>query len=166
LTIGKITKAIRLAHLALRDHFGIPKPRLGVAALNPHAGEGGLFGQEERQHILPAVRRARALGIQASHPLPADTLFGKAVKGDYDGVVAMFHDQGLIPLKLVAFGRCVNVTVGLPIIRTSVDHGTGFDIAGKGLADPGSLIEAVKLAAQLVERKSARFRRRLQSHAS
>ncbi|MBM4124737.1 MAG: 4-hydroxythreonine-4-phosphate dehydrogenase PdxA [Nitrospira sp.] len=149
LNTARVGKAIRLADRALREYFGLAKPRIGVAALNPHAGEGGLFGDEEGRVILPAARRARAAGILASDPLPADTLFGKAVRGDYDGIVAMYHDQGLIPLKLVAFGRCVNLTVGLPIIRTSVDHGTAFDIAGKGVADPGSLIEAVKLAARL-----------------
>lgn len=149
LTPAKVGKAIRLAHRALREYFGVSKPRIGVAALNPHGGEGGLFGDDERRTILPAARKARAAGIQASDPLPADTLFGKAVRGDYDGIVAMYHDQGLIPLKLVAFGKCVNLTVGIPIIRTSVDHGTAYDIAGKGLADPGSLIEAVILAARL-----------------
>jgi 4-hydroxythreonine-4-phosphate dehydrogenase len=153
LTPARVERAIRLAHRALREFFGVPRPRIGVAALNPHAGEGGLFGDEERRTILPAVRRARAAGIGASDPLPADTLFGKAVRGEYDGLVAMYHDQGLIPLKLVAFGRCVNLTVGIPIIRTSVDHGTAYDIAGKGLADPGSLIEAVKLAVRLAEGK-------------
>lgn len=157
LTPERVGRAIRLAHRALRDYFGIAKPKIGVAALNPHAGEAGLFGDEERRVIRPAARRARAAGIHASDPLPADTLFGKAVRGDFDGVVAMYHDQGLIPLKLVAFGKCVNLTVGLPIIRTSVDHGTAYDIAGKGVADPGSLIEAVKLAARLateLKRKS------------
>jgi 4-hydroxythreonine-4-phosphate dehydrogenase len=156
LTKDRIAKAIRLAHRALREFFGIPRPRIGVAALNPHAGEGGLFGEEEREVIGPAARRARASGIQATDPLPADTLFGKAARGLYDGVVAMYHDQGLIPLKLVAFGQCVNVTVGLPIIRTSVDHGTAYDIAGKGTADPGSLIEAIKLAVQLARKRRAR----------
>ncbi len=146
---ARVGRAIRLADKALREYFGIARPKIGVAALNPHAGEGGLFGDEERAHILPASRRARAADIRASDPLPADTLFGKAVRGDYDGVVAMYHDQGLIPLKLMAFGRCVNLTVGLPIIRTSVDHGTAFDIAGKGMADPGSLLEAITLAARL-----------------
>ncbi len=136
LTQAKIEKAIRLAHLALRDLFGIKKPRVGVAALNPHAGEHGLFGDEEERVILPAARAAQAQGIRASDPLPADTLFGKAARGDYDGVVALYHDQGLIPLKLVAFGTCVNLTVGLPIIRTSVDHGTAFDIVGKGHCRP------------------------------
>jgi 4-hydroxythreonine-4-phosphate dehydrogenase len=153
LTQAKIEKAIRLAHLALRDLFGIKKPRVGVAALNPHAGEHGLFGDEEAQVILPAARAAQAQGICASDPLPADTLFGKAARGDYDGVVALYHDQGLIPLKLVAFGACVNLTVGLPIIRTSVDHGTAFDIVGKGIADSGSLVEAITLATRLAARR-------------
>jgi 4-hydroxythreonine-4-phosphate dehydrogenase len=149
LTTERIAKAIRLAHLGLTQYFGIRKPKIGLAALNPHAGEHGLFGNEEETSILPAARQARAAGIQVSDPLPADTLFSKAARGGFDGVVAMYHDQGLIPLKLVAFGTCVNVTVGLPIIRTSVDHGTAYDIAGKGLADPGSLVEAVRLGATL-----------------
>jgi len=149
LTKAKIEKGIRLAHQALTQLYGIKKPNIGVAALNPHAGEHGLFGNEEARVIRPAARAAQAQGILASDPLPADTLFGKAVKGRYDGIVAMYHDQGLIPLKLVAFGTCVNLTVGLPIIRTSVDHGTAFDIVGKGIADPGSMLEAVKLAAKI-----------------
>jgi 4-hydroxythreonine-4-phosphate dehydrogenase len=153
LTQERIEKSIRLAHVALTQLFGIRNPKIGVAALNPHAGEHGLFGDEEDRLILPAARAAQAQGILASDPLSADTLFGKAAKGDYDGVVAMYHDQGLIPLKLVAFGKCVNLTVGLPIIRTSVDHGTAFDIVGRGIADSGSLIEAVKLAARLVARR-------------
>ncbi len=151
LTTERITKAIRLAHLGLTRYFGIARPKIGVAALNPHAGEHGLFGNEEMTSIDPAVRQARAAGIKASDPLPADTLFGKAARGAYDGVVAMYHDQGLIPLKLLAFGTCVNLTVGLPIIRTSVDHGTAYDIAGKGLAEHGSLLEAVKVAARLAQ---------------
>jgi 4-hydroxythreonine-4-phosphate dehydrogenase len=154
LTQAKIEKGIRLAHLALTTLFGIRKPRIGVAALNPHAGEHGLFGDEESRVILPAARAAQRRGILASDPLPADTLFGKTARGEYDGVVALYHDQGLIPLKMVAFGSCVNLTVGLPIIRTSVDHGTAFDIVGKGIADPGSLIEAVKLAATLTRNRS------------
>jgi 4-hydroxythreonine-4-phosphate dehydrogenase len=153
LSTKKIAKAIRLAHKALRESFGIARPRIGVAALNPHAGEHGLFGNEEARVIAPACRAARARGINASDPLPADTLFGKVVRGGYDGVVAMYHDQGLIPLKLLAFGTCVNMTVGLPIIRTSVDHGTAFDIAGRGKADPGSMVEAITLAARLASRK-------------
>jgi 4-hydroxythreonine-4-phosphate dehydrogenase len=153
LTPEGVGRSIRLASKALKEYFGRPRPRIGVAALNPHAGEAGLFGEEERKAILPAARRAKAAGILASDPLPADTLFSKAARGDFDGVVAMYHDQGLIPLKLAAFGTCVNVTVGLPIIRTSVDHGTAFDIAGKGIADHGSLIEAVKLAAKLAAKR-------------
>jgi 4-hydroxythreonine-4-phosphate dehydrogenase len=153
LTTGRVLRAIRLANRGLWEYFGVKKPRIGVAALNPHAGESGLFGDEERNIIGPASRQARRAGIQASDPLPADTLFSKAARGEYDGVVAMYHDQGLIPLKLVAFGRCVNLTVGLPILRTSVDHGTAYDIVGKGAADPGSLIEAITLAANLARRK-------------
>jgi 4-phospho-D-threonate 3-dehydrogenase / 4-phospho-D-erythronate 3-dehydrogenase len=153
LTTERIGKAIRLAHKALREYFGVRKPRIGVAAFNPHAGEHGLFGNEERTTIAPACARARAKGINASDPMPADTLFGKAARGAYDGVVAMYHDQGLIPLKLLAFGRCVNLTIGLPIIRTSVDHGTAYDIAGKGVADPGSMVEAITLAARLAAKR-------------
>jgi 4-hydroxythreonine-4-phosphate dehydrogenase len=158
LTTERIQRAIRLADRALREFFNIRRPRIGVAALNPHAGEAGLFGDEEQKVIGPAAAAARQQDIQASEPLPADTLFGKAAKGAYDGVVAMYHDQGLIPLKLVAFGTCVNLTVGLPIIRTSVDHGTAFDIAGKGVADPGSLLEAIALAARLAGEREQRMR--------
>jgi 4-hydroxythreonine-4-phosphate dehydrogenase len=156
LTQANIEQGIRLAHTALTTLFGIKRPRIGVAALNPHAGEQGLFGDEEARVILPAAKTAQANGILASDPMPADTLFGKAARGDYDAVVALYHDQGLIPLKMVAFGSCVNLTIGLPIIRTSVDHGTAFDIVGKGIADPGSLIEAVKLAATLAQKRPLR----------
>jgi len=124
-------------------------PRIAVAGLNPHAGEHGLFGREEETVIAPAIACCRAKGIDVSGPFPADTVFVRARKGEFDVVVACYHDQGLIPVKLVAFGRAVNVTLGLPIIRTSVDHGTAFDIAGKGVADAGSMIEAVMLAARL-----------------
>jgi 4-hydroxythreonine-4-phosphate dehydrogenase len=129
--------------------FGRPSPRIAVAGLNPHAGEHGLFGREEQTAIAPAIEAARARGIDVAGPFPADTLFVRAVRGEFDVVVACYHDQGLIPVKLAAFGRAVNVTLGLPIVRTSVDHGTAFDIAGKGVADAGSMIEAVKLAAWL-----------------
>jgi 4-hydroxythreonine-4-phosphate dehydrogenase len=129
--------------------FGVSKPRLGVAGLNPHAGEHGLFGLEEQQVIEPAIACCRARGIDVSGPFPADTLFVRARRGEFDVVVACYHDQGLIPVKLVAFGRAVNVTLGLPIIRTSVDHGTAFDIAGRGIADPESMVAAVLLAARL-----------------
>src|SRR5580765_7435856 len=129
--------------------FGIAKPRIAVAGLNPHAGEHGLFGLEEEAVIAPAIAACRAKGIDVSGPFPADTVFVRARRGEFDVVVACYHDQGLIPVKLVAFGRAVNVTLDLPIIRTSVDHGTAFDIAGKGVADAGSMIEAVVLAARL-----------------
>lgn len=157
LTIPRVFRAIQLAHRAMQSYFQITRPRIGVAALNPHAGEHGLFGNEERAVIAPAVRRATRAGIRATDPLPADTLFGAAVRGEYDVVVAMYHDQGLIPLKTVAFGRCVNLTVGLPIIRTSVDHGTAYDIVGKGRADHHSLLEAITLAARLASTKGWRI---------
>ncbi|RMH32710.1 MAG: 4-hydroxythreonine-4-phosphate dehydrogenase PdxA [Nitrospirae bacterium] len=156
LSATAIVEAIELASTGLRDIFKLTHPRIGVAGLNPHAGENGLFGDEEERYIVPAVREAQAKGIDCTGPLPADTLFGKAVRGAFDGIVAMYHDQGLIALKTVAFGRCVNLTVGLPIIRTSVDHGTAYDIAGKGVADPASLLEAMALGARLAaERRSS-----------
>ena len=148
ITTPAVLKTLRLAHKAMR-FFGFDAPRVGVAALNPHAGEGRLFGSEEWDVILPAVIKARDEGIHASDPMPADTLFYKARNNYYDIVVAMYHDQGLAPLKMLAFGNAVNVTVGLPIIRTSVDHGTAYDIAGKGCADPASMLEAVKLASKM-----------------
>jgi 4-hydroxythreonine-4-phosphate dehydrogenase len=129
--------------------FGIARPRIAVAGLNPHAGEEGLLGAEERTVIRPAVEAARSRGIQITGPVPGDTVFVRATKGEFDVVIACYHDQGLIPVKLLAFGHSVNVTLGLPIIRTSVDHGTAFDIAGKNIADPTSLIEATLLAARL-----------------
>jgi 4-hydroxythreonine-4-phosphate dehydrogenase len=132
--------------------FGFPLPRIAVAGLNPHAGEHGLFGREEEIAMAPAIACCRAKGVDVSGPFPADTVFVRARKGEFDVVVACYHDQGLIPVKLVAFGRAVNVTLGLPIIRTSVDHGTAFDIAGNGVADAESMIAAVLLAAKLVRR--------------
>jgi 4-hydroxythreonine-4-phosphate dehydrogenase len=131
--------------------FGIARPRIGVAGLNPHAGEHGLFGREEETIMTPAIDACRARGIDVAGPFPADTIFVRARRGEFDVVVACYHDQGLIPVKLVAFGQAVNVTLGLPIIRTSVDHGTAFDIAGKGVADPQSMIAAVLLAARLAK---------------
>jgi 4-hydroxythreonine-4-phosphate dehydrogenase len=129
--------------------FGIARPRIAVAGLNPHAGEHGLFGHEEETTIRPAIAACRGRGIDVSGPFPGDTVFVRARRGEFDVVVACYHDQGLIPVKLVAFGQAVNVTLGLPIVRTSVDHGTAFDIAGKGVADPESMIAAVLLAAKL-----------------
>jgi len=129
--------------------FGYARPRIAVAGLNPHAGEHGVIGTEDRDVLEPAIAACRARGVDVSGPWPADTVFGRATRGEFDVVVACYHDQGLIPVKLLAFGRAVNVTLGLPIIRTSVDHGTAFDIAGKGIADHGSLVEAILLAARL-----------------
>ncbi len=140
-----------LIHLAAAElpRFGFPRPRLALAGLNPHAGEHGVIGAEEDAVLRPAVESCRLSGIEVSGPFPADTLFARAVRGEFDAVVACYHDQGLIPIKLVAFGEAVNVTLGLPIVRTSVDHGTAFDLAGKGVANPGSMVEAVLLAARL-----------------
>jgi 4-hydroxythreonine-4-phosphate dehydrogenase len=129
--------------------FGVATPRLALCGLNPHAGEQGLLGEEDEQVLRPAVAAARGRGIAIDGPFPADTIFVRASRGEFDAVIACYHDQGLIPVKLLAFGRAVNVTLGLPIVRTSVDHGTAFDIAGKGIADPSSMIEAVLLASRL-----------------
>jgi 4-hydroxythreonine-4-phosphate dehydrogenase len=134
--------------------FGVPAPRIAVARLNPHAGEHGLFGEEDAAVIEPAVAACRGRGVSVCGPLPGDTVFVRAHRGEFDVVVACYHDQGLIPIKLLAFGQAVNVTLGLPIVRTSVDHGTAFDIAGKGVANPESMIAAVLLAARLARASS------------
>jgi len=149
-----VLKTIRITEKALRQDFGLTRPHLAVAALNPHAGEGGLFGDEETTVIAPAVQRAQQEGIHVEGPFPADTLFNKAVSGAYDAVVVMYHDQGLIPLKLLHFSDAVNVTLGLPIVRTSVDHGTAYDIAGTGKADPSSLKAAIRMAAAMAANRS------------
>jgi 4-hydroxythreonine-4-phosphate dehydrogenase len=151
LTREWLEELVRLSAKEL-PRFGFASPRLAVAGLNPHAGEHGVIGTEDDAVIGPAVEACRGAGIDVRGPFPADTLFVRATRGEFDAVIACYHDQGLIPVKLVAFGQAVNVTLGLPIIRTSVDHGTAFDIAGKGVADPGSMIEAVLLAAQLALR--------------
>ncbi len=153
-TTELLTSIIDLA-VAELPRFGYARPRLALAALNPHAGEHGLMGVEDERTLRPAVEAARARGVDVTGPIPADTLFVRAVRGEFDAVIACYHDQGLIPIKLVAFGSAVNVTLGLPIIRTSVDHGTAYDIAGKGLADPSSMIEAVHLAAGLARRRAS-----------
>ncbi len=145
---GKILKTIILARNAC-DMMDIEHPLIAVAGLNPHAGESGMFGYEEVKEIIPAVKEAQAMGIPVSGPYPADTLFYRAYKGEFDMIVCMYHDQGLVPLKMVAFDKAVNVTVGLPIIRTSPDHGTAYEIAWKGIADPSSMIEAIKLAVRM-----------------
>jgi 4-hydroxythreonine-4-phosphate dehydrogenase len=129
--------------------FGTAVPRLALAGLNPHAGEDGLLGGEEERVLKPAVQAARGRGIDIRGPFPGDTLFVRASRGEFDAVIACYHDQGLIPVKLLAFGESVNVTLGLPIVRTSVDHGTAFDIAGKGVADASSMVAATLLAARL-----------------
>lgn len=151
LTRDLVLDTLRLTAQEL-PYFGVASPRLAVAGLNPHAGEGGLMGSEEFEVILPAVRQAQQEGLHVTGPLPADTVFVRAVRGEFDCVLACYHDQGLVPVKLLAFGTAVNVTLGLPIVRTSPDHGTAFDIAGQGIADPGSLVEAVVLAAELAGR--------------
>jgi len=148
LTQERLQATIALAADSVPRFTKVP-PRIAVAGLNPHAGEHGLFGDEEDRVIAPAIAECRARGIDVSGPFPADTVFVRATRGEFDVVVACYHDQGLIPVKLLAFGQAVNVTLGLPIVRTSVDHGTAFDIAGKGVADPQSMIAAVLLAARL-----------------
>jgi 4-hydroxythreonine-4-phosphate dehydrogenase len=145
----RVYKVIRLAHETLKNS-GIPAPRIAVCGINPHAGENGLFGYgEEEEKVIPAVEKAQEEGIQVVGPLPADTLFFRATRGDFDIVVAMYHDQGHAPVKVLGLEAGVNITVGLPIIRTSVDHGTAFDIAGKGIADELSLKEAIRQAVEL-----------------
>jgi len=149
LTADLVRETIAITARAMRTQFGVPRPRLAVAGLNPHAGEHGLFGDEEVRIIAPAVRAARRGGIDASGPLAADTVFAQAVGGAYDAVVCMYHDQGLGPFKLLHFADGVNVTLGLPFVRTSPDHGTAFDLAGRGRADARSMVAAVRLAARL-----------------
>ena len=153
------TNLVKLMHLtsrSLNTHFGLTEPHLGVAALNPHAGEGGLFGREEEQIIIPAVRQARAQGLFVDGPFPADTLFWRHRHGEFAAILCMYHDQGLIPLKLLHFMDAVNVTLGLPIIRTSVDHGTAYDLAGTGKAHPDSLMAAILMAADMARRQRLR----------
>ena len=148
LTQPSLEATIDLTARELPRH-GVAHPRIAVAGLNPHAGEHGLFGREESRVIAPAIAACRARGVDVAGPFPGDTVFLRAHRGEFDVVVACYHDQGLIPVKLLAFGEAVNVTLGLPIVRTSVDHGTAFDIAGKGVANPESMIAAVLLAAHL-----------------
>ena len=147
-TRESVLAALRLTHDFFAGH-GIPEPRLAAAALNPHGGEAGLMGAEETEAIGPAVEDARELGIDATGPVPADTVFNQAIDGAFDGVLAMYHDQGHIAIKVHDWSRSVTMNIGLPFLRTSVDHGTAFDIAGRGIADPAGMIEAVRLAAQL-----------------
>ncbi len=156
LSVENILKTIRITAHALKHRFGILDPAVAVAGLNPHAGEDSLFGPEERDLITPAVALAQKEGIRATGPHPPDTLFFHAVQGRYDGVVCMYHDQGLIPFKMIHFNDGVNTTLGLPIIRTSVDHGTAYDIAWQGIAGHESLVQAVKMAALQATTRSNR----------
>jgi 4-hydroxythreonine-4-phosphate dehydrogenase len=158
LTFDSLMEIIELTHREL-PRFGIAHPRLALAGLNPHAGEHGVLGSEEIDVLEPAVAHSAKAGIDVAGPFPGDTIFLRAVRGEFDAVIACYHDQGLIPIKMVAFGLAVNVTLGLPIIRTSVDHGTAFDIAGKGIADPASMVQAVLLAAKLADGDGPRERR-------
>jgi len=155
LTEAVLARTIRLTAQSL-PKFGFARPRIAVAGLNPHAGEHGIIGDEELRTFEPAIAKAAADGIDVRGPFPADTLFLRAMRGEFDVVIASYHDQGLVPVKLAAFGHAVNVTLGLPIVRTSVDHGTAFDIARKGIADEGSLVEAILLAVRLSTSDAAR----------
>lgn len=156
LSPATIFRLLKTIDSALRVDFAIPAPRIGVAGLNPHAGEKGLFGDEESTIIAPAVVQARQLGLTVDGPLPPDTIFHQAANGAFDVILAMYHDQGLIPFKLLHFADGVNVTLGLPIVRTSVDHGTAYDLAGKGLASDESLAAAVELAGRICRNRAAR----------
>jgi 4-hydroxythreonine-4-phosphate dehydrogenase len=149
LTAAQISFVAQLASSSLRERFGIARPRVAVLGLNPHAGDGGIFGDEEARIVAPAIAEARAAGVDATGPWPADGLFPRAVRGDFDAVVALYHDQGLIPAKLLDFRETVNVTLGLPFVRTSPDHGTADDIAWTGKADAEPMISALLLAAKL-----------------
>lgn len=155
LTTDLIVETGQIAAAELQRRFGIARPRLALAGLNPHAGEGGALGREDAAIVAPAVERLRALGLDASGPYPADTMFHARARAGYDVALGMYHDQALIPIKTIAFDDGVNVTLGLPFIRTSPDHGTAFDIAGKGIARPGSLCAALKLAARMAAAEAA-----------
>ena len=154
LTPELLEETIRITHAGLRRDFGCAQPRLAVAGLNPHAGEGGAMGREELDLIIPVLDRLRAEGMQIAGPLPADTMFHAGARARYDAAIAMYHDQALIPIKTLDFAGGVNLTLGLPFIRTSPDHGTAFDIAGKGLADPASLVAALKMAHDMAEQRT------------
>jgi len=152
-TIGRVFDPIDLANDALKNWFGIPEPRIAVCGLNPHAGENGQIGDEEQRIISPAIVMASEAGINVFGPYPADTVYLDALRGAFDCVVAMYHDQGLIPVKLLGWENAVNITLGLPVIRTSPDHGTAFDIAGDFRADPSSMKAAITLAARLAQNR-------------
>lgn len=159
ITLKNVLKTIKITDSSFKKFFGIKKPCIAVCGLNPHAGEGGLFGDEEIKIIAPAVNKARSAGINAIGPLPPDTVFFRMRKGEFDCAVCMYHDQGLIPLKLMHFENAVNVTLGLPIIRTSVDHGTAYGMAWKGKASAESMIAAVEMAASMAGKRLGQTRR-------
>jgi 4-hydroxythreonine-4-phosphate dehydrogenase len=154
LTTDLIVTTGRIVARDLRERFGLARPRLAVAGLNPHAGESATLGTEDRDVIAPAVARLQADGIAVTGPLPADTMFHREARRTYDAALAMYHDQALVPIKTIAFDDAVNVTLGLPFVRTSPDHGTAFDIAGRGIARPDSLIAALRLAARLADKEA------------
>ncbi len=147
-----ILEKLMVTQTTLQRYFAVQKPKIGVCALNPHSGEGGIFGNEEKKYIIPAIKAAQKMGIKAYGPFPADTIFSPGIAKDFDCILAMYHDQGLIPLKMRGWGEAVNLTIGLPIIRTSPDFGTALDIAGKNLADPQGMINAILLAAKLARK--------------
>jgi 4-hydroxythreonine-4-phosphate dehydrogenase len=153
ITANLILSTLRLAHEGMKKYFGIPHPKMAVLGLNPHCGEEGLLGEEERKEILPAIAEAKSLGMDVKGPFPADSFFNLSGHYAFDVVISMYHDQGLIPIKMFDFKEAVNFTLGLPFIRTSVDHGTAYDIAGKGSADPSNLINAILTASNLMKSK-------------
>jgi 4-hydroxythreonine-4-phosphate dehydrogenase len=153
-TVERILTVIRLTAEGLKYFFGIPTPRIAVLGLNPHCGEEGLFGAEEKNAILPAIAKAKSVGMDTEGPFSADSFFSLPGSPSFHAVIAMYHDQGLIPIKMSGFSEAVNLTLGLPIIRTSVGHGTAYDIAGKGLADPTNLIHALSIASKLAKLKN------------
>jgi 4-hydroxythreonine-4-phosphate dehydrogenase len=153
ITMERVFSIMRLTGEGLKKYFGIPRPRVAVLGLNPHAGEAGLLGKEERKEIIPAIEKARSQGMKVEGPFPADSFFNLPGSSSFDAVIAMYHDQGLIPMKMFDFQGAVNFTLGLPFIRTSVGHGTAYDIAGKGLADPNNLTNAILLASNLLKLK-------------
>ncbi len=152
-----VFSTIQITATGLKTFFGIDKPKIAVCGLNPHCGDGDRFGTEERDVIMPAIKRAQKMGINCHGPLSSDTVFNKALNGEFDVVVVQFHDQGTIPIKMHAFDSGVNITLGIPVIRTSPTHGTAFDIAGRGIANPGSMIEAIKTAVMMTETRKHLF---------
>jgi 4-hydroxythreonine-4-phosphate dehydrogenase len=154
ITANRILSILRLTDEGMKKYFGIPRPQIAILGLNPHCGEGGLIGEEEKREILPAIAEAKSLGMDVEGPFPADSFFNLSGRYSFDVVVSMYHDQGLIPIKMLDFKEAVNFTLGLPFIRTSVDHGTAYDIAGKGLADPTNLVKAILTASNLSKLKS------------